>query len=176
MSKKLYELYIKDVPDFPKPGILFKDICPVLENAEAFKELIDDMSKSVEHLDFNKIVCADARGFIFGAAMAYKMNKGLVIARKPGKLSRPGVSFSYDLEYGHNTMVISEGSVVKGDKCLVVDDLLATGGSCLAMLNMVKECGAENVATVFFIKLLELHGDDAILEHYDLPVISMVNC
>lgn len=170
-----YKNYIKDVIDFPKEGIVFKDITTVLENGEVFASLIDDMVELTSHLDYDKIVCADARGFIFGAAIGYKLKKGVVIARKPGKLPRPGKSCSYELEYGSNTMIISEDSILPGEKVLIVDDLLATGGSAVAMMDIVEQAGGKAVGSVFFIELELLGGAKKIKQEKGTPVYSVCN-
>lgn len=174
MDQKYYEQYIASIEGFPKEGIIFRDITPTLENPEAFQNLINDLCSLAESYDFDKIMCADARGFIVGSPLAFKCGKPLVIARKPGKLPRPGLKCSYDLEYGTNTLVISEGSIQKGDKVLIVDDLLATGGSAKAMMNMAKEAGATPVACVFYIELVDLHAKEMLMENYNTPVHSLV--
>ena len=154
MKKIDLNRYIKNVPDFPKKGIQFKDITPLLEDEKVFKYTIDEMCRNAPKVD--KIVSADARGFIFGAAMAYKLGVGLVIARKPHKLPRPGYSSSYALEYGENTMVISKGAIKKGEKVLVVDDVLATGGSALAMKTIASKAKAKIMGYCFLIELTDL--------------------
>ena len=107
-NETYYKDYIATIPNFPKEGIMFRDITPTVESAEAFKNVINDFAEIVKQYNFNKIICADARGFIFGSALGYKLGKGLILARKPGKLPAPGLSFSYDLEYGSNTLVIPQ--------------------------------------------------------------------
>ena len=173
-DEKYYKSHIASVLDFPKKGINFRDITTTLENAEVFHNCIDDIAELVKDFVFNKIVCADARGFIFGSALAYKLNKALVVARKPNKLPRPGHSHSYTLEYGENTMLISQDSIKKGDRCLIVDDLLATGGSALAMVELVKKSEGTPVAGVFYIELPDLNGREVIKKGTDIPVLSLV--
>lgn len=168
-----YEKYIAHVPDFPQKGIIFRDITPTLENAEAFKNLINDLCELASKYTFNKIVCADARGFLVGAPMAYKLNKSLVVARKPGKLPRPGTKHDYALEYGMNTLMVSKGSFSKGDKVLVIDDLLATGGSACAMIEIVKKDGATPVAGLFYIELPDLKGREFLENKYNIPIESI---
>ena len=124
--------------------------------------------------NFNKIICADARGFLFGSALAYKLNKGLVLARKPGKLPSPGFSYSYDLEYGSNTLVTPKDSIKENDRVLVIDDLLATGGSAGAMIELVKMGGGTPVAALFYIELPDLNGRANIKKVDDLPIHSLV--
>ena len=174
-DEKYYKEHIDTIPDFPKKGILFRDINPTLENSEAFKNVINDFSTIVKDYNFGKIICAEARGFIFGGALAYKLNKGLILARKPGKLPQPGLSFSYDLEYGSNTMFIPKDSLEENDRVLVIDDLLATGGSAVALIELVKMSKAKPVAALFYIELPDLKGRDAIKKADDIPVHSLVN-
>lgn len=157
-NNEYFKKYIASVLNFPKEGINFKDVTPTLEDADAYQSAIDAMAEKIEKYDFDKIICADARGFLFGAPLAYKMHKGLVIARKPNKLPRPGSQFSYSLEYGKNVLVISEGSVKPGDKFCVIDDLLATGGSANAMVQLVKENQGEVMAACFYVELSKLGG------------------
>jgi len=165
---------IASIEGFPKEGIIFRDITPTLENKEAFNECINAYIELASKWNFDKVICADARGFIFGAPVAYKMNKGLIMARKPNKLPRPGKSFNYSLEYGTNTLVISEGSIKEGERILIVDDLLATGGSAFALANLVKECKGIPVGAIFYIELVDLKGRDLIKQISDIEVDSIV--
>lgn len=171
MSIRL-EDYIVDVIDFPKKGIVFKDIVPLLENPEAFKIAIKKMADAYRNVKIDKVLCADARGFIFGSCIALELGVGLALARKPGKLSRPGKSFSYDLEYGSNTLVLSEGSLKKNERVLIVDDLLATGGSATAMAEIALMEETKIVGFSFLIELVDLKGTAA-LKKYG-PVDSVI--
>ena len=178
MTKKeeviaLADKYIKDVPGFPKPGIIFKDVVPVFENPEYLQKIFDVMVDELKEnkIEFNKIVCPEARGFLFGPTLGLMTKKGVVLARKPGKLPRPGYCVSYNLEYGTATLVVSEDSIQKGDKVLVVDDLLATGGSAKALCELVERSGASVAGVMFFIELTPLNGRK-VLEKY--PVLSIV--
>lgn len=173
-SENYFKEYIATIPNFPKPGIMFRDITPTIENAIVFKDCIDSLAEIAKKYDFNKIICADARGFIFGAVLAYELEKDLITARKPGKLPRPGFEFSYTLEYGKNTLLISEGSIKENDRVLVVDDLLATGGSAQAMIELVKMSKAIPVAALFYIELPELKGREYIKKASGIPVHSLV--
>ena len=173
-EEKYFQKHIDTIPNFPKEGIMFRDITPTIENAEAFRNAIDTMAELIKDLDFNKIICADARGFLFGAALSYKLGKDLVLSRKPGKLPRPQFSYSYTLEYGNNSLEISDGSIQEGDRVLAVDDLLATGGSALAMMKLVEMAKGTNVGAIFYIELIDLKGEDAIKKEFDIPVISLV--
>ena len=173
-DENYFKKYIATIPNFPKEGIMFRDVTPTLENPEAFRESIDAFAEISSQYDFNKIICADARGFLFGAALAYKLHKGLVVARKPGKLPRPGFEYSYTLEYGENTLIISADSIKENDKVLVLDDLLATGGSAIAMIELVKKSKATPVAALFYIELPDLNGEKAIKKAKNIPVHSLV--
>ena len=126
---KYFDEHIATVPGFPKEGIEFKDVTTTIEDPECYQEAINAMADCIAKYDFDKIICAEARGFIFGAPLAYKLNKGLVIARKPNKLPRPGYKFSYHLEYGDNTLLISQDSIKPGEKIVVIDGKVSyTGG------------------------------------------------
>ena len=173
-DENYYKNYIATIKDFPIKGIMFRDITPTIENGLIFRDCIDDMAEVVSKYDFNKIICADARGFIFGSALAYKLGIGCVTARKLGKLPRPGLEYSYTLEYGKNTLVISEGSIDKNDRLLIVDDLLATGGSSVAMIELVKKSNAIPVAAVFYVELPDLKGRELIKKASDIPVRSLI--
>lgn len=177
MTKKEYVLkeaenHIYDVPGFPKPGIIFKDITPVFEDAKYAEATIEVMldELNARGIKFDKIIAPESRGFLFGVPLSFKSGKGLVLARKPGKLPRPGVSADYDLEYGKATVIISEGSIKPGEKVIVVDDLLATGGSANACAQLAEKSGASVVACVFYLELTPLKGK----EKLNYPVISIV--
>jgi len=178
MTKKeeviaLADKYIKDVPGFPKPGIIFKDVTPVFENPEYLQKVFEVMVEELNAsgIKYDKIVCPEARGFLFGPTLGIMAKKGVVLARKPGKLPRPGFCVSYNLEYGTATLVVSQDSILPGDKVLVVDDLLATGGSARALCELVERSGATVAGIMFFIELTPLNGRK-VLEKY--PVLSIV--
>ncbi len=158
------EKYIAVVEDFPKKGISFKDISPLLRNPEAFNDCIDQLCKIAEEYKPTVIIGAESRGFIFGSAMAYKMGIGFVMARKAGKL--PGITHkvSYNLEYGTATMEVPFDSFKKGDRVLLIDDLLATGGTFKALIDLVKASGGEPVLCEVLIRLKDLEGEK------DLPI------
>ena len=147
---------IRDIPDFPKPGILFKDITPVLADPKLFSRVIDWMS--LQFSDVDLVIGIESRGFIFGAALVEKLGKGLVLARKAGKLPHTTASKEYDLEYGTATIEMHTDSFKRGAKVLVVDDLLATGGTAHAAVSIARELGAEVVGCVFLIELDFLKG------------------
>ena len=173
-DENYFKNYIATIPNFPKKGIMFRDITPTMENGIVFKDCIDSLAELASQYDFNKIICADARGFIFGAALAYKLGKGMVVARKPGKLPRPGFEYEYTLEYGKNILLISDGSIAENERILVIDDLLATGGSAAAMIELVKQSKGIPVAAIFYIELPDLKGRDLIKKASDIPVHSLV--
>lgn len=149
---------IRDIPDFPKPGIIFKDITPVLKDPELLKLCIDRIRDKISDIDVDYIVGIESRGFIFGSALAYAMGVGFIPIRKPGKLPYKKKSITYTLEYGEDTLEIHEDAVEKGKKVLIVDDLLATGGTAAATINLLEGLGADVVGALFLIELLALKG------------------
>ena len=152
------ELYIREVPDFPKRGISFKDITPLIEDGPAFHAAVDGMARATEGIDYSRILSAEARGFVFGTALAYRAKKGLVLARKPNKLPRKTISASYDLEYGQNALEVHTDAIAYGTRVLVVDDLLATGGTARAMCQLVENAGGVVAGVAFLIELRFLEG------------------
>lgn len=148
---------ILDVPDFPKPGIVFKDITPILENAEAFKSLAKLMANEV-HLQTTKLVSIESRGFILGAAVCQHFDAGMVIVRKPGKLPRETVEKTYALEYGSDTLHMHKGSLKPGDRVTIIDDVLATGGTARAVEEMCQQAGAQVVGHLFLMEIEFLKG------------------
>ena len=157
--------------DWPKEGISFKDITPICQNAEALRQAIDELAEPFMNKGITKVICADARGFIFGGPVALKLNAGMVIARKPNKLPYVAMSETYDLEYGHNTLEIPANALNENDVVLVVDDLLATGGSAKALTNLVHRSGSKLVGYAFVIELTGLKARD-ILDK--VPVHTLV--
>lgn len=149
---------IRDVPDFPKPGILFKDITPVLQDGEALRSVIDHFKAHYLDAGVERIVGIESRGFIFGTALAYAMGVGISLVRKPGKLPAATTSVSYELEYGTDTLQMHTDAVTPGMKVLIVDDLLATGGTAAATCSLIEQLGAEVVGCAFVIELGFLQG------------------
>lgn len=151
---------IRDIPDFPKKGIIFKDITTLLADAGSFQRMIDLMSHRYIGRKIDKVVGVEARGFIIGSALAYKLGAGVVLVRKPGKL--PGETFkkSYQLEYGSDTLEIHTDAIKKGERILIADDLLATGGTTAAVVDMVNSLGGDIVECCFMAELDFLHGRD----------------
>jgi adenine phosphoribosyltransferase len=154
----LIESYIRDVPDFPKKGIVFKDITPLLQNPQGLKATIAAMEKAVDPKGFDVVCGIESRGFIFGTALAHHLGKGFIPIRKPGKLPWKTASESYQLEYGTDRIEIHVDAVTKGQTVLMVDDLLATGGTMEAALRLVSRIGGRPVACSFVIELSFLNG------------------
>lgn len=150
--------YIRDVPDFPKPGINFKDITPLLADAQAFREAVCRMASHYREAEIDVIVAAEARGFIFAAPLAMELNLGFVPIRKPGKLPFDTHAFEYELEYGTDQLEMHVDGVKTGQRVLVVDDLLATGGTVEACCKLLQKQGAEVVSCAFLIDLTFLEG------------------
>ena len=153
-----FKKYIRDIPDFPKQGVIFRDITPLLQNHKIFKQAIDKIAYRFQSEKVNLIVCAEARGFLIGSAIAYVMNCGIVPIRKRGKLPWTTYSETYDLEYGQDFLEMHIDAIRSGQKILIVDDVLATGGTAKAIINMVKKCEGDIISAVFLIELLDLHG------------------
>lgn len=151
---------IRDVPDFPKKGIVFKDITTLLQDPEAFRASIDILANQHKSQNISKVVGIEARGFVFGAALAYAIGAGFVVIRKPGKLPYKTVKQTYELEYGTDEIEIHEDAVKVGERVLLVDDLLATGGTMAAAANLIKGIGGEIVGISFLIELAFLNGRD----------------
>ncbi len=150
--------YIRAIPDFPKTGILFRDITPLLANSIAFRETIMRMADPFRGQNIDALVAAEARGFIFAAPLALELDAAFIPVRKPGKLPYERHSFSYDLEYGKDTLEIHKDAVSKGQNVLIIDDLLATGGTVEACCKLVESCGATVAGCAFFIELIGLAG------------------
>lgn len=150
--------YIRNIQDYPKEGILFRDITTLLKDKDAFKFAIDAMAKQVENKKIDYIVGAESRGFLIGSALAYRLNCGFVPVRKKGKLPCKTISEEYALEYGTDSLYMHEDAINKGANVLIVDDLIATGGTALAMMKMVERLGGNIVGSSFLIELKELNG------------------
>lgn len=164
--------HIRSIPDFPKPGILFRDITPLLGNAEAFRQAIRQMADAVRDLGIQQIAAAEARGFLFATPLALELNAGLIPVRKPGKLPYKTISHSYDLEYGTDTLEIHTDAVEPGAKVLVVDDLLATGGTIEACCQLIEKAGGKVAACLFLIELVDLRGAEKIKDYNKISLIQ----
>ncbi len=152
--------YIRSVPDFPKPGILFRDITPMLKSAEAMKEVIRQLAEPFRDADVSSVLAAEARGFVFGAPLAMELGAAFVPVRKPGKLPFETDTLQYDLEYGTDTLEIHSDAVKQDDRVLLVDDLLATGGTIEACRELAQKQGAAIVGAAFVIELAFLNGHE----------------
>jgi len=163
--------YIRNIPDFPKKGILFRDITTLIGDKERFKEVIDTLAKRYAGKKIDAVLAIESRGFIFGGALAYKLNAAFVPVRKKGKLPHKTYKATYSLEYGEDTLEIHEDAIKPGDRVLLIDDLLATGGTLGAVIGLVKELKGE-IAEIAFI--IELEGLKGRLKLSDFPVYSMI--
>ena len=153
MTEFAFESLIADIPDYPKPGVLFKDITPLLADAEGFKAVVKELADPYRDAGVTKVVGAEARGFLIGAPVAIELGAGFVPARKPGKLPRETVSEEYDLEYGTAELHIHADAIQPGEKVLLVDDLIATGGTMVAQVQLVERLGAELVGIACLMEL-----------------------
>jgi adenine phosphoribosyltransferase len=164
--------YIRDIPDFPKPGILFRDITPLLAAPQAFREAVARMAEPFRQEGVELVVAAEARGFIFAAPLALELNVGFVPVRKPGKLPFDKHSFEYELEYGKDKLEVHIDGISRGTRVLVVDDLLATGGTVEACCRLVEMCGATIAGCAFLIELLELGGAARVARYKPFSVLK----
>jgi len=164
--------YVRTIPDVPKPGILFRDVTPVIEDREAFRESIAQLKEGVSSWGkIDKIAAPEARAFVFAAPLALEINAGLVLLRKPGKLPYNTISESYELEYGSNTIEMHCDSIQPGDRVLLLDDLLATGGTITAARRLVEKAGGIAIGAAFLIELVDLKGREKL---DDLPVFAPI--
>ncbi|GAM54779.1 adenine phosphoribosyltransferase [Vibrio ishigakensis] len=171
-KQALIKASIKSIPDYPKPGILFRDVTSLMEDAAAYKATIEAMVEKYKDMGFTKIVGTEARGFLFGAPLALELGVGFVPVRKPGKLPRATIGQSYELEYGTDTLEIHTDAIVEGDKVLMVDDLLATGGTIEATTKLIRKLGGVVEHAAFVINLPEIGGDKRI-EKLGIEVFSL---
>lgn len=173
MSVKLDRLKdkIRDIKDFPRKGIIFKDITPLLQDASSFKEAVQIMAEYYKNKEIDYVVSPESRGFILGAALAYELGVGFIPVRKPGKLPYKVETISYDLEYGKDEIEIHQDAVKKGDKVLVFDDVVATGGTARATCQLVERLGGEIVGICFLVELGELKGREKLANY---PVFSII--
>ena len=153
-----YQSLIRDIPDFPRKGILFKDITPLLQSADAFKQVVKDMSEPFANESLDSVVSVEARGYIFGAAVAYQLGIGFTPVRKLGKLPWETAKIEYSLEYGSSTLEIHTDALRPGQRVLLVDDVLATGGTLRATISLVEQAGVEIVGIVVLAELVRLQG------------------
>ena len=163
--------YIRDIPDFPTKGIVFRDIMPLLRDGRAFREAIRALAKRHQGQRPDAIVAIESRGLILGSALAYELGVGVVPVRKEGKLPHKTYRVTYALEYGQDTLEIHQDALGSGDRVLLVDDLLATGGTMEATIKLVEQCGGQIVELAFLIELLDLKGRQRLAPH---PIISLI--
>lgn len=167
---KKIEEYVRSIPDFPEEGIIFRDVTSVLQDADGLKLAIDSMIKLLDGVEFDVIVGTESRGFIFGVPIAYALGKPFIPARKKGKLPCETISVSYDLEYGSAEVEMHKDAIAPGQKVVLVDDLIATGGTIEACTRMIEMLGGEVVKIVFLMELAGLRGRDK-LQKYDVASV-----
>ncbi|MGB4521514.1 MAG: adenine phosphoribosyltransferase [Candidatus Omnitrophota bacterium] len=171
IKKTDFKKYIRNIPDFPKPGILFRDITTLLNDKKAFKQAVNALADKYKNKKIDAIVAVEARGFILGGALAHKLNAAFVPVRKKGKLPWKTNSVTYELEYGTDTLEMHSDSLKLNDKVLIVDDLLATGGTVQAVINLIKQLGAKITGIAFLIELTDLKGKEKLA---DYPIYSLI--
>ena len=164
---------IRTIPDYPKPGIMFRDITTLLGNARAFRRAVDELVQPWAGMKIDKVAGVEARGFILGGAVAHQVSAGFVPIRKKGKLPHKRVSIAYSLEYGLDEMEMHEDAVEKGDRVILVDDLIATGGTAEGAVKLLRQLGADVLAACFIIDLPDL-GGAALLRKLDVPVRTLI--
>ncbi|MGH2509436.1 MAG: adenine phosphoribosyltransferase [Ktedonobacteraceae bacterium] len=167
MAEICLENWIRDIPDFPQKGVLFKDITPMLQDSVAFRVALDRLAAHYAGAGIQTVVGVESRGFIFGAPLAYVLHCGFVPVRKFGKLPAPTVNAEYTLEYGTNIVEVHTDAIKPGERVLIVDDLLATGGTVSATVELVEKLGGHIAGVAFLVELLDLHGRDQ-LKDYDV--------
>jgi len=167
--KKLEE-YVRSIPDFPEPGIVFRDVTSILQDKDGLKMAIDQLQALLEGLDFDIIVGPESRGFIFGVPIAYNLNKAFIPIRKKGKLPCETISMDYDLEYGKATIEVHKDAIKPGQRVVIIDDLIATGGTIEAITKLVKELGGEVVKIIFLMELKGLEGRKR-LQGFDVEAV-----
>lgn len=170
IMKKL-EDYIRTIPDYPEPGIMFRDITTVVQDPDGLKLAIESMQENIKDVDFDLIVGAESRGFVFGMPIAYNLHKGFAMVRKKGKLPCETIEQSYDLEYGKATIEMHKDAIRPGQKVVIIDDLIATGGTVEAVVKMVESLGGKVVHIAFLLELAGLKGRERLK---DYPVSSVV--
>ena len=164
--------FIRDVPDFPTPGIMFKDITTLLKDPSAYRQSLDEMTEAFQNERVDVVVGIESRGFIFGAPIADRLKAGFVLARKLGKLPSRTIAAEYALEYGTNTIEMHQDSILPGQRVLIADDLLATGGTVQAAAQLVEQLGGQVVGLVFLIELKFLKGRDRVSNY---PIVALID-
>jgi len=171
---ELVKASIRDIPDFPKPGILFKDITTAIKDPVAFKRIVDYITDEFKDAGIDYVSGIESRGFIFGAPVAYQLGAGLVVIRKPGKLPAAVESIEYELEYGTDSIEIHKDAIEPGKRVLLIDDLLATGGTAAAACDLIKKVGGNPVGIAFVIELGFLNGIEKLPNNSDTKIVSMI--
>lgn len=169
-SMKKVEDYVRTIPDFPEPGIMFRDITSVLQDADGLQMAVDGMQKELEDIEFDLLVGPESRGFIFGMPLAYNLHKPFILVRKKGKLPCETIQKEYALEYGTAVIEMHKDAIKPGQKVVIVDDLIATGGTTEAMVQLVEEMGGTVVKIVYLIELVDLGGREK-LKGYDMASV-----
>lgn len=168
-----WQSLVIDIPDYPKPGITFKDITPLLANGEGFREAIEEMAVFCQRKDLlpDALACPEARGFIFASALAQRLGIGFIPLRKPGKLPRRTAKLEYDLEYGTDSLEVHADDIEPGMRLMMVDDVLATGGTMAACIGLLESLGAEVIGAAFLVEIAALQGRERL---GDIPVLSLI--
>lgn len=174
-QKEFLKSCVKSIPDFPKPGILFRDITSLCEDPKAFPLVCELIAREFIDAGITKVAATEARGFVFGSAVACKLNCGFIMVRKKGKLPRAVYQETYDLEYGQDVLEIHQDCLSEKDNVLVVDDLIATGGTVEATIKLVKRCGANVVGAAFAISLPDLGGEEKLEKKYGIKCLSVLD-
>ena len=167
---KKIEEYVRSIPDFPEPGIIFRDVTSILQDADGLRLAIDKIQESLEGVEFDTVVGPESRGFIFGVPVAYNLHKGFVPVRKKGKLPCETVEIEYDLEYGSSVIEMHKDAIKPGEKVVIIDDLIATGGTTEAIIKLVEGLGGEVVKICFLMELAGLKGRE-MLKDYDVASV-----
>ena len=166
-----FSKYCRDIPDFPKKGIIFKDITNLLKNGPVFKRAIDEIARHYSQTKVDAVISIEARGFIIGSALAYCLGSGMVPVRKKGKLPWKVYRKTYDLEYGHDEVEVHQDGIMPGQNILIVDDLIATGGTVEAVVKLIKEMNGNIIGAAFLIELMDLKGREKLK---DIPIFSLI--
>jgi adenine phosphoribosyltransferase len=172
MKLKEVKKYIRDIPDFPKKGIIFRDITPLLNNPVVFKFVVDTLAKYFKHKNVQKVLSIEARGFIFGSMVAYKLNCGFVPVRKKGKLPYKTISIEYELEYGKDVLEIHQDAINPQENVVIIDDVLATGGTAYALAKLAEKCGSKVIGLGFVIELTYLNPKEKLKDYEVFSIVK----
>ena len=164
--------YIRDIPDYPKKGIIFRDITPLLNNPVVFKFVVDTLAEYFKHKNVQKVLSIEARGFIFGSTVAYKLNCGFVPVRKKGKLPYKTISIEYELEYGKDVLEIHQDAISQRENVVIIDDVLATGGTAYAVAKLAEKCGGKVVGLGFVVELTYLNPKEKLKDYEVFSIVK----